>query len=136
MMAGTAVLQTLATLCLLLLAAKMGSELARKVKLVPSIGELLAGALVLVATTGKILGCGLPVLLLTNDWRAALAIGSGMMARGGVSPVIASAGIAPGVLAAGVFTAVVLVVIATITITPVITSFCSRRLNPISDPVH
>ena len=85
MMAGTAVLQTLATLCLLLLAAKMGSELARKVKLVPSIGELLAGALVLVATTGKILGCGLPVLLLTNDWRAALAIGSGMMARGGVS---------------------------------------------------
>ena len=48
-------------------------------------------AIVGVAVLGKVVGCGLPVLLLRGDWREALVIGLGMNGRGAVELIVAKA---------------------------------------------
>jgi Kef-type K+ transport system membrane component KefB len=48
------------------------------------------GAIVLVAMLGKMVGCGLPLLILRN-WRESIAIGVGMNGRGEVLLVVANA---------------------------------------------
>jgi Kef-type K+ transport system membrane component KefB len=46
-------------------------------------------AVVAVAVVGKVVGCGLPVLLFWRDWREALVIGLGMNGRGAVELIVA-----------------------------------------------
>jgi Kef-type K+ transport system membrane component KefB len=49
------------------------------------------GAIVLVAVLGKVVGCGLPVLLWRRDAREAVVIGLGMNGRGAVELIVAKA---------------------------------------------
>jgi Kef-type K+ transport system membrane component KefB len=42
-----------------------------------------------VAIIGKVVGCGVPVLLFRRDWREALVIGLGMNGRGAVELIVA-----------------------------------------------
>jgi Kef-type K+ transport system membrane component KefB len=48
-------------------------------------------ALVAVAILGKIIGCGLPALMIGQDWQESLVIGLGMNGRGAVELIVAKA---------------------------------------------
>ena len=75
-------------------------------------------ALIVLAMLGKIVGCGLPVLILRKDWKLAVLVGLGMMARGEVELIVGAVGITTGIFSAEVFSAVILLVVVTTVITP------------------
>jgi Kef-type K+ transport system membrane component KefB len=91
-------------------------------------GSLLFGlAVVILATVGKVLGCGLPALGVKFNWLGALRIGFGMVPRGEVGLVIAGAGIASGVIGSTIFGAAVMMTFATTVFMPPLLSFIFQR---------
>ena len=89
---------------------------------------LLLVLVVLAAFLGKLIGAGLPALMIGYDRRHACAVGIGMSARGAVEliilGVVAEAGIfvpgqADGVVAS-LFSVLVIMAVVTTTVTPVV----------------
>ncbi|HMK47956.1 MAG TPA: cation:proton antiporter [Methanocella sp.] len=80
---------------------------------------IFAALLILLAMIGKIIGCGIPVLLKTRDMKQAIIVGLGMMSRGEVGLIVAGMGAASRVFSNDVFSAVVLMVVVTTIVTPV-----------------
>lgn len=68
-------------------------------------------AVTLLATVGKLVGCGLPVVRLGR--RSALIIGVGMIPRGEVGLIVASLGLTLGVIDQRLFNVVVIMSIRT-----------------------
>jgi Kef-type K+ transport system membrane component KefB len=89
-----------------------------------------AAILIVLAMLGKIVGCGIPILLLKRDVRQAAIVGIGMMSRGEVGLIIAGIGATSGVFSNEVFSAVVLMVVVTTVVTPTALSEAYRRLMP------
>lgn len=81
---------------------------------------LIAFSLILlfVATSTKIVGCGLAAKLFKFSNREALQIGVGMMTRGEVALIIANKGASMGIMSDIFFGPIVIVVIATAILTP------------------
>ncbi len=94
---------------------------------VPSI--IFASILIVLAMAGKIIGCGVPVLLMKRDVRQATLVGLGMMSRGEVGLIIAGIGIAGGFFSQDVFTAIILMVLVTTIVTPVTLSYAYKALD-------
>ncbi|HTY89609.1 MAG TPA: cation:proton antiporter [Methanocella sp.] len=82
-------------------------------------GLLFMIALVVLAMLGKIVGCGLPVLLIRKNWKEAVLVGLGMMARGEVELIVGGVGITTGIFSQEVFSAIILLVVVTTVITPI-----------------
>jgi Kef-type K+ transport system membrane component KefB len=80
---------------------------------------VFATILIFLAMIGKIIGCGIPVLLINKDPREAVIVGLGMMSRGEVGLIIAGIGATSGLFSTEVFSAVVLMVVVTTVITPI-----------------
>ena len=81
---------------------------------------LIAGILVFIAITTKILGCGLPSLIfLKKDKSKAMRVGIGMVSRGEVGLIVAGVGATSGVLSGDVYTAIIVMVAVTTIITPI-----------------
>lgn len=74
--------------------------------------------LLFVATSTKIVGCGLAAKLFKFSNREALQIGVGMMTRGEVALIIANKGASMGIMSDIFFGPIVIVVIATAILTP------------------
>lgn len=91
---------------------------------------LFAAILIVLAMAGKIIGCGLPILVLNRDYRQAAIVGIGMMSRGEVGLIIAGIGATSGVFSNEVFSAVVLMVVVTTIVTPTALTEAYRRLKP------
>lgn len=70
------------------------------------------------AIVGKVIGCGLPALLLGFKPIGALRVGIGMIPRGEVALIIAGIGLATGVVDEGVFSVVVFMTFATTLVAP------------------
>jgi Kef-type K+ transport system membrane component KefB len=88
---------------------------------------IFAVLLIAVAMLGKIIGCSLPMYLLSRDWRGSLIVGIGMMSRGEVGLIIAGIGAQSGIFSSEVFSAVVFMVIVTTIVTPVVLSDAYKR---------
>lgn len=95
---------------------------------------LFAALLIVLAMVGKIIGCGLPVLILHKDWRQATLVGIGMMSRGEVGLIIAGIGAASGLFSTEVFSAVVLMVVVTTVVTPIALSGAYKLLATKDQP--
>lgn len=96
-----------------------------------SINSLIfAAILIVLAMLGKVIGCGLPILIINRDMRQAAIVGIGMMSRGEVGLIIAGIGATSGVFSNEVFSAVVLMVVVTTVVTPTALSEAYRRLMP------
>jgi Kef-type K+ transport system membrane component KefB len=81
---------------------------------------LIAGILVSVAISTKLLGCGLPSLIfLKKDKTKAVKVGIGMISRGEVGLIVAGVGATSGVLKGDVYTAIIIMVAITTIITPI-----------------
>lgn len=85
-----------------------------------TIGSLIfASALVLVCIAGKVLGCGLPVLIVRKSLKEAVIVGIGMVPRVEVGLIIASMGLTMGLLSKNSYSALIIMAILTTVITPV-----------------
>jgi Kef-type K+ transport system membrane component KefB len=76
----------------------------------------LAVALTLIAMVTKLLGCGLPALMLGR--KDALRVGIGMMPRGEVGMVVAQLGLTMGIVGPPVYGAIVFMAVATTVLAP------------------
>ncbi|MCH3918578.1 MAG: cation:proton antiporter [Spirochaetia bacterium] len=75
----------------------------------------------LIAFLGKLLGCGLPSLLVGFNLRGALRIGTGMLPRGEVTLIVAGIGLASGAIAHDMFgVAVMTMLVASIAAPPLL----------------
>jgi len=73
-----------------------------------------------VAVTSKIIGCGIPASLLLRSGSKGFRIGYGMIARGEVAFITAGIGVVSGILSDSIYTSLVLVILATIIITSIL----------------
>lgn len=75
---------------------------------------------ILVATTAKIIGCGLMAKICGYRFKDSLKIGVGMMARGEVALIVAQRGMSEGLVQPAYFTSVILLILVTSIITPIL----------------
>ncbi|MGZ8887580.1 MAG: cation:proton antiporter, partial [Nitrososphaeraceae archaeon] len=80
---------------------------------------LIAGILVAIAISTKMLGCGLPSLIFLKDKSKAMRVGIGMVSRGEVGLIVAGVGATSGVISGDVYTAIIVMVAVTTIITPI-----------------
>ncbi len=80
----------------------------------------MIGVLFLVAFLGKIVGAGLGAKLAKFGTKDAIIVGTGMVARGEVSLIIADKGIHFGVIGEDMFSPIIIVVILTSLVTPIL----------------
>lgn len=80
---------------------------------------IFAAILIALAMFGKIVGCGIPVLIMHRNLKEAVIVGLGMMSRGEVGLIVAGMGATSGIFSNDVFSAVVLMVVVTTVVTPV-----------------
>lgn len=78
----------------------------------------------LVASLGKVIGCGLGAWFQGLKPRDSLVVGVGMIPRGEVGLITASVGWASGLVSAEVYAMAVALVLATTLVTPVLLRFC------------
>lgn len=81
---------------------------------------LFGGVLSLLAIVSKVVGCGLPSLLVGFNQRGAWRIGVGMMPRGEVALIIAGVGMAEGLIDTSIFGVSILMTIVTTMLAPMI----------------
>jgi Kef-type K+ transport system membrane component KefB len=84
-------------------------------------------AIAALAIIGKLLGCGLPSLVIGFNIRGSARIGLGMIPRGEVNLIIASVGLTRGVVSDKIFGIAVVVVMITTIVSPILLSFAYRR---------
>ena len=80
---------------------------------------LIAGIMVSIAISTKLLGCGLPSLIFLKDKSKAMRVGIGMVSRGEVGLIVAGVGATSGVVSGDVYTAIIVMVAVTTIITPI-----------------
>ena len=96
---------------------------------ISTINWVLFGIILAIALFSKIIGCGIPGILLLKNSAKGLRIGYGMVARGEVAFIIAGIGLAFEVLSDEIYSTVIFVILATIFTSPILlkNSFKSKR---------
>lgn len=91
----------------------------------------------IMASVGKVAGCGLPSLFCNFNIIGALRIGVGMLPRAEVALIIAGIGISTGVLSQAMFGAIILMVLVTSIVSPqlLVSLFKNRKIG-LRKPVH
>ena len=74
--------------------------------------------ILIVAVFSKIIGCGIPSMLMLKDRTKGLRIGYGMIGRGEVALITIGIGLSSGIINDTIYSTIVLVVLATIFISP------------------
>ena len=80
---------------------------------------LIAGIIVAIAISTKLLGCGLPSLIFLKDKAKSMRVGVGMISRGEVGLIVAGVGVTTGALSTDIYTAIIIMVALTTIITPI-----------------
>jgi Kef-type K+ transport system membrane component KefB len=80
---------------------------------------LMAGIIVAIAISTKLLGCGLPSLIFLKDRAKSMRVGIGMISRGEVGLIVAGVGVTTGALSTDIYTAIIIMVALTTIITPI-----------------
>ncbi len=79
----------------------------------------IAGIVVAIAISTKLLGCGLPSLIFLKDRAKSMRVGIGMISRGEVGLIVAGVGVTTGALSTDIYTAIIIMVTLTTIITPI-----------------
>jgi Kef-type K+ transport system membrane component KefB len=81
---------------------------------------IIAGIIIAIAVSTKLLGCGLPsMLFLKKDKTKSMRVGIGMVSRGEVGLIVAGVGVTSGVLSTDIYTSIIIMVAITTIITPI-----------------
>jgi len=68
---------------------------------------VIAGIIIAIAISTKLLGCGLPSLLFLKDKTKSMRVGIGMISRGEVGLIVAGVGVTSGVLSTDIYTSII-----------------------------
>lgn len=79
----------------------------------------LAGIVIAIAVTTKVIGCELPSMIFLRDKTKAFRVGIGMISRGDIGLIVAGIGVSTGALSSDISTTVIIMVAVTTIITPV-----------------
>ncbi len=80
---------------------------------------VIAGIIIAIAISTKMLGCGLPSLFFLKDKNKSMRVGIGMISRGEVGLIVAGVGVTSGVLSTDIYTSIIIMVAVTTVITPI-----------------
>lgn len=80
---------------------------------------IIAGIIIAIAISTKLLGCGLPSMLFLKDKTKSMRVGIGMVSRGEVGLIVAGVGVTSGVLSTDIYTSIIIMVAVTTIITPI-----------------
>ncbi len=80
---------------------------------------IIAGIIIAIAISTKLLGCGLPSLLFLKDKTKSMRVGIGMVSRGEVGLIVAGVGVTTGTLSTDIYTSIIIMVAITTIITPI-----------------
>lgn len=80
---------------------------------------VIAGIIIAIAISTKLLGCGLSSLLFLKDKNKSLRVGIGMISRGEVGLIVAGVGVTSGVLSTDIYTSIIIMVAVTTVIAPI-----------------
>src|SRR5687768_2020184 len=80
---------------------------------------IIAGIIIAIAISTKLLGCGLPSMLFLKDKTKSMRVGIGMVSRGEVGLIVAGVGVTSGALSTDIYTAIIIMVAITTIITPI-----------------
>ena len=86
--------------------------------------------LTLLATVGKVFGCGLPALAVDFNRRGATRIGFGMLPRGEVALIMASIGITEGLIGNSLFGVTIMMTLVTTIVAPIALSQLFKNERP------
>ena len=80
---------------------------------------IIAGIIISIAISTKLLGCGLPSILFLKDKTKSMRVGIGMVSRGEVGLIVAGVGVTSGALSTDIYTSIIIMVAVTTIITPI-----------------
>ncbi len=80
---------------------------------------ILSAAIIVVAVTTKLFGCGLPAMYFLKSKQQGLRVGIGMISRGEVGLIVAGVGVTAGILTSEVYSTIIIMVVVTTIITPI-----------------
>jgi Kef-type K+ transport system membrane component KefB len=80
---------------------------------------VIAGIIIAIAVSTKLLGCGLPAILFLKDKTKSMRVGIGMVSRGEVGLIVAGVGVTTGTLSTDIYTSIIIMVAVTTIITPI-----------------
>lgn len=80
---------------------------------------IIAGIIIAIAVSTKLLGCGLPSILFLKDKAKSMKVGIGMVSRGEVGLIVAGVGVSTGTLSTDIYTSIIIMVAVTTIITPI-----------------
>ncbi|MBA2267376.1 MAG: cation:proton antiporter [Nitrosopumilus sp.] len=80
---------------------------------------IIAGIIIAIAISTKLVGCGLPSMLFLKDKTKSMRVGIGMISRGEVGLIVAGVGVTSGVLSTDIYTSIIIMVAVTTIITPI-----------------
>ena len=86
--------------------------------------------LTILATVGKVFGCGLPALAVDFNRHGATRIGFGMLPRGEVALIMASIGITAGLIDNSLFGVTIMMTLVTTIVAPIVLSRLFRNERP------
>jgi Kef-type K+ transport system membrane component KefB len=80
---------------------------------------IIAGIIISIAISTKLVGCGLPSMLFLKDKTKSMRVGIGMVSRGEVGLIVAGVGVTTGTLSTDIYTSIIIMVAITTIITPI-----------------
>ena len=80
---------------------------------------IIAGIIIAIAISTKLVGCGPPSILFLKDKTKSMRVGIGMISRGEVGLIVAGVGVTSGVLSTDIYTSIIIMVAVTTIITPI-----------------
>jgi Kef-type K+ transport system membrane component KefB len=80
-----------------------------------------------IAIATKVIGCGIPAILVTRNRRSGMTVGVGMISRGEVGLIVAGIGLTTGAITQDVYAQIVAMAIITTIVTPILLRHIFRR---------
>ncbi len=100
-----------------------------------SVDLVLFLLILVIAILGKILGAGIPAILLLKDKCKGLRIGYGMVVRGEIAFITAGLGLAYGIISENIFSTLIFVILGTIIIGPILLKHSFKNQDKISNSI-
>ena len=98
-----------------------------------NVDVILFSIILAIAIISKILGSGIPAIILLKDTNKGLRIGYGMIVRGEIAFITAGIGLAYGIISDSVFSTLIFVILGTIFIGPILLKHSFKKHDKISN---
>ena len=89
--------------------------------------------ILIIAVLSKILGSGIPAIILLKNKNKGLRIGYGMIVRGEIALITAGIGLTYGIISDSIFSTLIFVILGTIFIGPILLRHSFKNNNQISN---